>query len=141
MRRLFPVVAAVMVVLGCGEGESETRPVVAEVPRQDRVSIRPPALAPEIRALVDAGNTAFEGGDYTAALSSFEEAIAADSTSAPAWFGAYMTWAETGDTERAAAARARLTALARPAFGDPHAGDPAGGDEMVDETSELEGGT
>ncbi len=142
MRRVFAVAPVLMVVLGCGEGEPETRPVVSEVPRQERVSIRPPALAPELRALVDEGNAAFEQGDHDAALRSFEAAIAEDSTSAAAWFGAYMTWAETGDTERAASARARLATLARPAFGDPHAADPADeDDEVVDETSRLEGGT
>lgn len=156
MRPRYVVLPAILVVLACGDTEPESAPRASESLRQERVSISPPPLAPELRALVDEGNTAFEAGDYDAAIRNFEAAIAADSSSASAWFGAYMTWIETGDAERASEARSRIETLARPRFGDPHAVPPAGdggamsdaaevdeaSDEgMVDETSQLEGGT
>jgi len=156
MRPPFVLVPAVLVVLACGDTETEVGPPASDPPRQERVSIGPPSLAPEVRGLLDEGNEAFEQGDHEGALRSFEAAIAADSSSAPAWFGVYMVRVETGNREGAAEARARLATLARPRFGDPHAG-PATGDEgstdsgpedeeasgegIVDETSQLEGGT
>jgi len=92
-------------------------------PASDRVSIAPPPLAPEVRAHVDSGNVAFERGDVAAALGHFEAALAADTASGAAWFGAWMAHMELGDTERAAEARSRLGEVARPRPGDPHS-DP-----------------
>jgi Flp pilus assembly protein TadD len=74
-----------------------------------------------VRTLLDEGNDAFEAGNYSGALRSYEAAVEADSTAAPAWFGLYMTYDALGETEKARELRARLTEMSPPGPGDPHA--------------------
>lgn len=139
--RLGILLVALGITACGGEPEPPTAGPGAVETRETRVSIAPPVLAPDVRARLDEGNTAFENGEYEAARRSFEAAVAADTMAVAAWFGLYMTFVELGEPERAREVSARLEAMARPPLGDPHATDADEGSGMVEQPSQLEGGT
>ncbi len=137
MRIRLAAMAMTAGLVACGGtgGPASTPPEAPADQPVDRVSIAPPELAPEIRRRLDEGNAAFEAGDLEAAQGHYEAALEVDSTSAPAWFGLYMTLVELGENERAASAAARVQAVATPPPGDPHAGGAA-----MHDTLQREGG-
>lgn len=70
---------------------------------------------------MDEGYAAFEAGNLSGALRSYEAAVEVDSTVAAAWFGVYMTYDALGETARAREIRERIIGMSAPTPGDPHA--------------------
>lgn len=120
----------------------------SEAPTEETVRARPggapsPAPAPipaEVQAHLDEGNAAFEAGNLSGALRSFEAAVEADSTVAPAWFGVYMTYEALGETEKAGEIQARIVRMSAPGPGDPHAAPTDGGAPTLEGAEAQEDG-
>lgn len=68
-------------------------------------------LSPEIAAALDSGNRAYRSEDYETARSQFRRALEADSGTAAAWFGLYMSERALGNEEAAREALERADGL------------------------------
>ncbi|MDX1674063.1 MAG: tetratricopeptide repeat protein [Longimicrobiales bacterium] len=108
MTRRCALVAIPLLLIACSPpDDQETGSIRGDEVRQTRAE-----LPPELVAALDSGNAAYRRGDYQAALTAYEEAVAADDDVAAGWFGIYMAHLALGNTEAADSAMERAQSLA-----------------------------
>ena len=107
---LLATVTAALLLLGCGDGDSDRVPLGGEGASPNPEEIE--ALPVEIQAQLDSGNAAFRGHDYDAALRHFEIVTEEAPGLAAGWYGLGMTHGAAGNREAADSAMMRVHELA-----------------------------
>jgi tetratricopeptide (TPR) repeat protein len=106
--RILTALTLVLVVVGCGAGESSEAPGTRggeEAAPPGEVS---GVITPEIRDALERGNAAFRADEFEEALQHYQEALRMDSTVEASLFGLYIAHEALGNTEEAQAIREKL---------------------------------